>query len=432
VADVTTPQTPLIDAPRATTRERWAWCGYDFANSAFTTIIVTVAYSVYFTRVIAPENGEAWWGRGYALSMLLAGLLSPVIGAVADATAAKRWFLIAMTTVCVVPTFLLGWVGPGDLTLGLALFIVANVGYNAALHLYDAFLKELTTADSMGRLSGWGWGFGYLGGLASLALVYPFIAGGMEGEAAARYRQAFPLTAVFFAVAALPTFIWLKERAVPSSITGPAWTVGLKRVAGTLRSLGHYRNLLRYFVAYFLYNDAVNTVFVFAAIFATQVLAFSANELVIFFLIMQLSSAAGSWAFGWVTDRLGSVRAISATLVALVGLTIWASQVQTASEFYAIGLFTGALLGGNQAASRALLAHFAPPGRGAEFFGLFSLTSKFAATLGPLFYGEIANASGSHRVAVLSIGALFFAGLLLLQRVDESAGRREAMTSDVS
>lgn len=421
----------MTDHP-VSVRERWAWCGYDFANSAFTTIIVTVAYSVYFTRVVAPEDGEAWWGRGYALSMLLAGVISPVIGAMADATASKRWFLMAMTAVCVVPTFLLGWVGPGDLALGLGLFIAANVGYNAALHLYDAFLKELTTADSMGRLSGWGWGFGYVGGLASLALVYPFIAGGMEGAAATRYREAFPLTAVFFAVAALPTFIWLKERAVPSPIAGSAWSAGLTRVVGTLRSLTHYRNLLRYFVAYFLYNDAVNTVFVFAAIFATQVLAFSANELVVFFLIMQLSSAAGAWGFGWVTDRLGSVRTISATLVALIGLTIWSSRVETASEFYAIGLFTGALLGGNQAASRTLLAHFAPPGRGAEFFGLFSLTSKFAATLGPLLYGEIASASGSHRAAVLSIGALFFLGLLLLQRVDESAGRREAVPGDVA
>jgi UMF1 family MFS transporter len=193
-----------------------------------------------------------------------------------------------------------------------------------------------------------------------------------------------------------------------------------------LRSLGRYRTLLRYFVAYFLYNDAVNTVFVFAAIFATQVLAFTPNELVVFFLIMQLSSAGGAWGFGWVTDRLGGVRTISATLVGLIGLTLWAARVQTASEFYAIGLLTGALLGANQAASRALLAHFAPAGRGAEFFGLFSLTSKFAATLGPLLYGEIARLSGSHRAAVLSIGALFFAGLLLLQRVDETAGRREA------
>ncbi|MEW6683326.1 MAG: MFS transporter [Nitrospirota bacterium] len=415
----------MTDAP-ASVKERWAWCGYDFANSAFTTIIVTVAYSVYFARVVAPQDGEAWWGRGYAVSMLLAGLLSPILGAVADATASKRWFLIAMTTVCVVPTFLLGWVGPGDLAWGLGLFIVANIGYNAALHLYDAFLKELTTADAMGRLSGWGWGFGYLGGLVSLALVYPFIAGGMDGEAASRYRLAFPLTAAFFAIAALPTFLWLRERAIPARVVGSAWTAGVQRVIETLRGLGQYRSLLRYFLAYFLYNDAVNTVFVFAAIFATQVLAFTANELVIFFLIMQLSSAAGAWGFGWVTDRLGGVRAISVTLVVLIGLTIWASQVETAPEFYAIGLFTGALLGGNQAASRTLLAHFAPPGRGAEFFGLFSLTSKFAATLGPLLYGEIARVTGSHRAAVLSIGALFFAGLLLLQRVDESAGRREA------
>jgi UMF1 family MFS transporter len=408
-------------------RERWAWAGYDFANSAFTTIIVTVAYSVYFTRVVAPEDGEAWWGRGYAASMLLAGLLSPILGAVADATASKRRYLIAMTAVCVVPTALLGWVGPGDLAWGLGLFIVANVGYNAALHLYDAFLKELTPADAVGRLSGWGWGLGYIGGLASLALVYPFLAGGMDGEAAERYRLAFPLTAAFFSIAAIPTFIWLKERAVPVPLVGSRWTAGLGRVVETLRGLRRYPNLIRYFFAYFVFNDAVNTVFVFAAIFATQVLAFTAQDLVIFFLIMQLSSAAGAGGFGWVTDRMGAVRSISMTLIALIGITIWAARVQTVTEFYTIGLFTGALLGANQAASRTLLAHFAPPGRGAEFFGLFSLTSKFAATIGPLLYGEIARATDSHRVAVLSIGALFFIGLLLLQRVDETAGRREAV-----
>ncbi len=423
---MTTQQTPPISGSAAPRHERWAWAGYDFANSAFTTIIVTVAYSVYFTRVVAPEHGEAWWGRGYAASMLLAGVLSPVLGAVADATASKRRFLIAMTVVCVVPTALLGLVGPGDLAWGLALFIVANVGYNAALHLYDAFLKELTTADTMGRLSGWGWGFGYLGGLASLALAYPFLAGGMDGDAAARYRLAFPVTAAFFAVAALPTFIWLKERAVPVGVDGSPWTAGARRVMDTLRRLGRYRNLIRYFVAYFVFNDAVNTVFVFAAIFATQVLQFTPQDLVIFFLIMQLSSAGGAWGFGPVTDRLGAVRAISLTLVVMVAITVWAARVQSATEFYVIGLFTGAMLGANQAASRALLAHFAPPGRGAEFFGLFSLTSKFAATLGPLLYGEIAAATGSHRAAVLSIGALFLIGLILLQRVDEVEGRREA------
>lgn len=423
---MTTQQTPPINGSAAPLRERWAWAGYDFANSAFTTIIVTVAYSVYFTRVVAPEHGEAWWGRGYAASMLLAGVFSPILGAVADATASKRRLLIAMTVVCVVPTALLGWVGPGDLAWGVGLFIVANVGYNAALHLYDAFLKELTTADTMGRLSGWGWGFGYLGGLASLALAYPFLAGGMDGDAAARYRLAFPVTAAFFAVAALPTFIWLKERAVPVGVEGSPWTAGARRVMDTLRRLGRYRNLIRYFVAYFVFNDAVNTVFVFAAIFATQVLQFTPQDLVIFFLIMQLSSAGGAWGFGPVTDRLGAVRAISLTLVVMVAITVWAARVHSATEFYVIGLFTGAMLGANQAASRALLAHFAPPGRGAEFFGLFSLTSKFAATLGPLLYGEIAAATGSHRAAVLSIGALFLIGLILLQRVDEARGRAEA------
>lgn len=423
---MTTQQTPPIDGSAVSRREQWAWCAYDFANSSFTTIIVTVAYSVYFTRVVAPDVGEAWWGRGYAASMLIAGLLSPVLGAVADLRAAKRRLLIALTLICVVPTALLGFVGPGDLAWGLILFVIANAGYNAALHIYDAFLKELAPPTSMGRLSGLGWGVGYLGGLASLALVYPLIVGGFAAEQSETYRLAFPATAAFFAVTALPTFFWLRERAIPTQVDGSSWLVGFKRVGTTLRNLRRYRTLLRYFVAYFLYNDAVNTVFVFAAIFADRVLHFTPQDLVIFFLIMQISSALGAWALGLVTDRVGPIRLISATLVVLIGVTVWASRVQTTTEFYAIGLVTGAMLGANQASSRTLLAHFAPPGRSAEFFGLFSLTSKFAATLGPLLYGEIAAATGSHRAAVLSIGALFLVGLILLQRVDEAQGRREA------
>lgn len=407
-------------------KERWAWCAYDFANSSFTTIIVTVAYSVYFTHVVAPEHGDAWWGRGYAVSMLVAGLLSPVIGAMADATASKRRWLIAATLVCVVPTALLGWVGPGDLAAGLGFFMLANIGYNCALHLYDAFLKELTPPEHTGWLSGAGWAFGYIGGLASLALVYPLLAAGFEGDHAATYRLAFPITAAFFALASLPTLWWLRERAVPLQFSGSAWTLGLRRVAATLRTLRHRRHLIRYALAYFLYNDGVNTIFVFAAIFAAKVLQFSTQDIVVFFLVMQLSSAAGALGFGWVTDRLGSVRAISLTLITMIALTIWASRVETASEFYLIGLCTGATLGANQAASRTLLAHFAPTARAAEFFGLFSLTSKFAATLGPLIYGELATATGSHRTAVLAVGALFVAGLILLQRVDEREGRREA------
>ena len=154
---MTTQQTPPLDGSAVSRRERWAWCAYDFANSAFTTIIVTVGYSVYFTRVVAPDGiGEAWWGRGYAASMLIAGLLSPILGAVADITASKLRFLIALTLACVVPTALLGLIGPGDVAWGLGLFIIANVGYNGALHLYDAFLKELAPSSEMGRLSGWG------------------------------------------------------------------------------------------------------------------------------------------------------------------------------------------------------------------------------------------------------------------------------------
>ncbi len=409
-------------------KELWAWCMYDFANSSFTTLIVTVAYSVYFVQVVAAHLGdgtaERVWFWGYAASMFVVALLSPTLGALADARAAKRTFLIISTLVCVACTALLAFVQPGDVWLGLILFGMANVAFDLGFLFCSAFLVEITAPSTMGRISGYGWGLGYVGGLLSLALAYPFIKGGFGPENLGLYQLSFAVTALFFLLAALPTFFFLKERAVPQSVTtgAPLWREALNRLAMTRRQLGRYRDLAVYLIGYLIYTDAINTVIVASAIFANKVLDFSPGDLIIYFLITQITAGLGAVAFGVLADRIGAKRTISLTLVMWIILSVGASAVQTHAQFYVIGLIAGAALGANQSASRMLLGRFTPVGRQGEFFGFFSVTGKFAAIIGPLVYGEVTAWTGSQRWAVLSMAVFFAIGLAVFQAVNEHRG----------
>lgn len=414
--------------PPVTRKEIGVWCLYDFANSAFTTIIVTVAYSVYFTEVVAKgQDPEAWWGRGYALSMILAGALSPVLGAVADYTRRRKFFLILLTLLTVFPTALLVFVKEGNIGLGLGLFIWANLCYGGALAFYDSFLKDISNSSNIGRISGGGWALGYIGGLFSLLVVYPFVSGGLGPENQFAYRMSFPLTALFFLIFSFPTFLYLKERGAPSEFNRGVslWSVGFRRIGHTLREIRRFKELVKFFLAFLIYGDGIHTVFVFAAIFATRVLNFSPRDLLLFFIVMQVSSALGAFFFGFVTDRIGPKRTILVTLIIWMSVVLWGYVVQTSFEFYLIGLLAGLAMGSCQSASRTLLGLFTPEGRSGEFFGFFAMTGKLAAVFGPLLYGEIAVYAGN-RIALLSIGGFFLVGFCLLLLVREKEGIRAA------
>ncbi len=414
-------------------RELWAWCLYDFANSSFTTLIVTVAYSVYFVQIVAAPYGsgggaERLWFWGYAASMLVVAILSPILGAWADARAAKRRLLIAATLLCIACTALLSFVEEGDVGWGLALFGLANVGFDLGFVFCSAFLVELVPLQQMGRLSGYGWGLGYLGGLLSLAVAYPFIKGGFAEDNLLLYRLSFVVTAAFFALASVPTFLFLRERAKPQvralgrSIAGEI----ARRLRDTARHLRHYQDLRRYLIGYLIYSDAINTVIVASAIFANKVLEFSPGDLIIYFLVTQISAGLGSVGFGLMADRIGASRTITITLVLWIALVAAAAAVQNHAQFYAVGLVAGAVLGANQATSRTLLGRFTPLGRQGEFFGFFSVAGKFAAIIGPVVYGEVTAWTGSQRWAVLSMAAFFVVGLVVFLGVDERRGMAAA------
>lgn len=414
-------------------RELWAWCFYDFANSSFSTLIVTVAYSVYFIQVVAADAAptgmaERLWFWGYALSMLVVALVSPVLGALADIRASKRRVLIVATLLCVVCTALLWFVNRGDVALGLLIFGVANIGFDLGFVFCSAFLVELVSPQQMGRLSGYGWGFGYVGGLLSLALAYPFIADGFAETNLASYRMSFVVTAAFFLVGVLPTFLYLKERAQPRPVPD-GLTVRravIIQLRDTARRLSTYRDLRRYFIAYLLYSDAINTVIVASGIFANKVLDFTPGDLIIYFLVTQITAGLGSVGFGFVADRIGAVRSITMTLFLWIAVVIGAAAVQTQLQFYLLGLVAGAALGANQSVSRALLGRFTPLGHQGEFFGFFSVAGKFAAILGPIVYGEVTAWTGSQRWAVLSMAVFFLVGLAVFSGVDERRGMAAA------
>lgn len=402
---------------------------YDFANSAFTTLIVTVAYSVYFVQVVAghlTQNGaaERVWFWGYAVSMLIVAFLSPTLGAIADARAAKRRLLIAATLVCVGCTAMLVFVKGGDVWMGLVLFGLANIAFDLGFLFCSAFLVEIAPLEKMGRISGYGWGLGYVGGLLSLAIAYPFISGGFSEENLPLYRLSFVATAAFFLISALPTFLILRERAVPQPRTAgeSAWVQGFGRLLSTGRNIKRYRDLFVYLIGYLIYTDAINTVIVASAIFANKVLDFSPADLIIYFLITQITAGLGSLGFGLLADRIGAKRTISATLGIWIVVVCAAALVQTHAQFYVIGLVAGAVLGANQATSRSLLGQFTPVGKQAEFFSFFSVTGKFAAIFGPMVYGEVTAWTGSQRWAVLSIAVFFVVGLLVFQGVNEQRG----------
>ncbi len=275
----------------------------------------------------------------------------------------------------------------------------------------------------MGRISGYGWGLGYMGGLASLALAYPLIKGGFAEANLPWYRLSFAMTAAFFLLASVPTFLLLKERAAPQPSRGqPIWTEAFARLAQTARQLRRYRDLCAYLIAYLIYTDAINTVIVATGIFANKVLDFSPGDLIIYFLITQVTAGLGAVWFGNLADRIGAKRTISLTLIAWIVLVSAAALVTTHGQFYAVGLLAGAVLGANQSASRTLLGLFTPVGRQAEFFSFFSVTGKFAAVIGPLVYGEVTAWTGSQRWAILSMAFFFVVGLLAFRTVNEPRG----------
>jgi len=413
---------------------------FDFANSGYTTVVLTAVFNAYFVSVVAgsgtDHDGRATllWTLATSAANVLVLLTAPVIGAIADHGACKKLFLGWTTVGCVVFTGLLATVGPGDIATGMILLALSAFMFHTGEDLIAGFLPEIASEKDMGRVSGYGWALGYVGGLMVLGICLLYI-----NHAQAQGRDApdfvpvtMVITALAFGLAAVPTFVWLKERAIPQ----PLWSltqsvrIGFGRVRDTLGHVRHYRDLFRFLVTLSVYYCGIYTVIVLAAIYAQQVMGFGTQETIVMILVVNVTAAAGALGFGLVQDRLGSVPTLVATLLIWILALVVAFATESRQAFWVVANLVGIALGSSQSAGRALIGLFSPKERSAEFFGLWGLAGKLASVIGPLGYGFVAYLTqGNHRLALLSTGVFFIAGLLLLLTVSEERGREAARKS---
>jgi len=402
------------------------WMFYDFANSSFTTIIVTVVYSVYFIKQVVggePGYGEQLWGRAIAISMTLVALTAPILGAVADYSRSKKKFLFINCYITVIFTGLLYFVHQGDILKGMIFFIVANFGFNSANVFYDAFLPEITSQEDMGKVSGYGWALGYVGGLVALVISLMLVK--------VNVRLVFPAIALFFFIFSLFTFFWLKEFKRPSKRTN-YFKTAIRRVVFSYKNIRKIPELLKFLISYFIYNDGITTVIVFASVYGIVQFGMTTQNMIVYFILAQVSSIIGSAVFGNLTDKWGVKRTLDISLLIWIAVVIWAFFCKTAYEYYFVGLLAGLAIGSSQSNSRTMLAMLTPRDKRAEFFGFYTLTGRLSSIIGPLTYGEIARHTGSQRWSILSLIVFFSVGFVLLQLVKVEKGINDSMQINMS
>jgi len=418
-------------------REVVSWAMYDFANSGYTTVVITAVYNAYFVGVVAGKAPWATfaWTAALAVSYALIIVTAPAIGAYADLRAAKKRLLLATTAGCVLFTAALAWTGPGTVALAAGLIIVSNFCFGTGENLIAAFLPELAQGEALGKVSGWGWSLGYLGGLVALGLCLAYVASAeSRGDTAA---EAVPgtmlITAALFAVASLPTFLVLHERATPQPLASGTSLLGgsLARLADTVLHVRRYADLAHFLLCIVFYQAGIQTVISIAAIYAQEAFAFTTAEAITLILVVNITAALGAFGFGQVQDRLGHVRTVALTLVIWTATALLAWWATDRPLFWLVANLAGLALGASQSAGRALVGYLSPAHRRAEFFGLWGLAVKLSSILGPLTYGVVSWVTrGDHRLAMLVTSGFFVVGLAVLSGVNVERGRRAALAAD--
>ncbi len=425
----------------ASRRELTAWAFYDFANSGYTTVVMTTVYSAYFVAVVAapldeqsPGTATLLWTLAIGLANLVVLFAGPVVGAVADHRAHKKRYLLLSSILCVGGTVGLALVGPGQVAAAMLLLVVATMAFAMGENLIAAFLPEIAHRDGMGRISGYGWSLGYFGGLLTLGACLAYINWATDnGQQATDYVPvALLITALIFAITACPTFLWLRERALarPPSPDLSYFRMGFARVSTTLSHTAHLPDLFRFLQCLTLFQAGVATVVVVAAIYAQEVMGFDTQQLIKLIMVVNLTAAIGAFGFGYAQDHFGSVRSLAVALlvwVAAISVTLLADD---AADIWLAGNLMGLAMGATQAGGRALIGRLTPPSRNAEIFGLWGLANRAAAIIGPVSYGLISELSdGNYRLALLSTLAFFLLGLVLLFTVDERRGVAAAVAT---
>ncbi len=408
-----------------------SWALYDFANSSFTTLVVTFIYATYFTQGIAADDvtGTSQWSLAVTASAIVVALASPYLGAMADQGGYRKRFLFVSTAVSIIGSVALFFPGPGEVLLALSIFTVANVAFELANVFYNAFLPDIAPPEKIGRVSGYGWALGYAGGLVCMVValfllvrvdVPPF---GLDASTGEHIRATNILVALWFAVFAIPLFLFVPE--VQQRQAAPEKWVFMdasRQIAATLHEIRRYRQIFRLLVARLIYNDGLVTIFAFGGIYAAGTFGFSFEEVMIFGIVLNVAAGLGSYAFGFIDDLIGGKQTIIISLVGLVAATTIAVFAETKLLFWVAGLLVGLLVGPNQSASRSLMGRFVPLEKENEFYGFFAFSGKATAFLGPLLLGQLTGIFGSQRYGVAVVLVFFLVGAILMIRVNEAEG----------
>jgi UMF1 family MFS transporter len=390
------------------------WCLYDFANSIYYAVIPTTIWSAYYANVIVGNDtglGDLWWGRVVSGAMLVVAVSSPIMGSLADYAGVRKRLLVVYATIAAVATGLLTTVEPGMVLAGFGLSLISYVTMEGSLVFYNAYLPEIAPPSHQGRVSGWGFALGYAGSFAGLLIAWPFVQRSL-------YGAAFLSVSVGFILIALPAFIWLPGDAPARMRLVDAAVGGLRGTVETFRAVLRMPELRRFLIAYFFYEDGVNTVITMSAVFAGKTLGFEGIELIGLFATVQVSALVGALLWAKPTDQRGPKFVVLIVLVQWALIVTLTYFVQTKTQFFMIAILAGTGLGAVQAASRAFMSSLIPSGKEAEFFGLYALCGKSASIIGPLLFGGISHATGGNqRLSILSVIGLYILGASLLARV---------------
>ncbi len=429
----------IADDAFATKGEIAAWAMYDVANSTYTTIVTTAVYNAYFVKVIAASLAGSQGTNGLptlllsvvvCVSSLLVVVSAPIVGTIGDASGRKKLLLFYATAACVLATVGLAFVGPGSFLIAMVLLAIANTAFGTGEDLIAAFLPELAPAEKLGRISAFGWSAGYVGGLVSLAVAYLYVRWAQSlGQTSQQFVPIVMLIcAGLYTLAAIPTFVWMKERALPdATMAGQNYIhIGFSRLRETLEHARHYRDLFQLLLAILVYQCGVGTVVYLASIYAQQVLKFTESDLLIMILVVNVTAAVGAVIFGFIQDRLGSIKTLCITMLlwmVAIGLAYGAQQKM---DLWLAANIVGLSMGASGSAGRALVGKFSPPGRSGEFLGLWGVAVKLATAIGVLTFGLVSFGTSDYRLSLLLTGVFFVVGFGLLLRVNEKRGLKAA------
>ena len=413
----------------------WGWALYDFGISAFSSLIVTFVYAVFFVDQIVPDGtiGSVLWANGVAVAAIVVALSSPLLGALADRGGHRRRYLFIATAVAILGTALLYFPTPGEVRFALVIFVIANVAAELASVFYNSYLPDISTPDNIGKISGYGWSLGYVGGILVLGIALvgfvsdsPWFGLSTGEEGLFQNIRAVPvLVAVWFAVFAIPMFRWVPEPKQPDAPPlGELLRGAVSQLGKTFREIGRYEQVARLLVARMIYNDGLVTIFTIGAIYTVEVFGFTLTQAMLFGLTINVTAGLGALAMGFLDDRIGGKKTILISLVGLSVATLWATlaPAENAASLYMAGLALGIFIGPSQAASRSLLGRFVPPEKETEFYGFFAFSGRATAFMGPAIYAVMTTAFGNPRYGVGAIIVFFLIGGLILSTVDEQAG----------